>query len=81
MTEAKPADPGMLHCSKSGGAIPLGEAEMDFATWVIIELCHRNVFGTVTMRNALLELPKLSPAEGSTPSSTPTTAQQGGPRR
>lgn len=68
--------------SNSQGSEPLalGEAEIDFATELVVWLCHQRVITAITMRNCLLAVRRFNPAEGTRPA-TGAKPATGGPRR
>ncbi len=67
MSTGKPAERQCCIAAKDG----LGEAELDFAVELLTWLCHRNIIGTIAMRNAMLELRSYNPG---------TTSRIGGTR-
>lgn len=49
---------------KKSEQLALGEAEMAFATDLLAWLCQHRIIGSITMRNAMLELRKYNPTSG-----------------
>ncbi len=56
-------------------AMDLGEAELAFASDILCWLCHERVIGAITLRNALLALPRYRCDEGSAIGHTPIAEQ------
>lgn len=44
--------------------LALGEAEMAFATDLLSWLCSRHIIGSITLRNAMLELRRYNAMDG-----------------
>lgn len=65
MSTAKTAEPEIVQRSKEvPDMLALGEAELAFAADLLAWLCQRRIIGSITMRNAMLEVRKYNAGDG-----------------